>query len=105
MVTDVKKLPIQFDRDRVVAVCRDRGIVRLSVFGSAVRDDFDPACSDIDILADFKPEATRGIGFRFFGYGDELSEILGRKVDFCSRLDPRLEPTVRREAVTIYEDS
>ena len=56
MVTDVKKLPIQFDRDRVVAFCRDRGIVRLSVFGSVLRDDFDPACSDIDVLADFKPE-------------------------------------------------
>ena len=40
MVTDVKKLPIQFDRDRVVAFCRDRGIVRLSVFGSVLRDDF-----------------------------------------------------------------
>ena len=105
MVTDVKKLPIQFDRDRVVAFCRDRGIVRLSVFGSVLRDDFDPTRSDIDVLADFKPEATRGIGFRFFGYGDELAGILGRKVDFCSRLDPRVEPTVRREAVTIYEDS
>ena len=42
MVTDVKKLPIQFDRDSVVAFCRDRGIVRLSVFGSVLRDDFDP---------------------------------------------------------------
>ena len=105
MVTDVKKLPIQFDRDRVVAFCRDRGIVRLSVFGSVLRDDFDPARSDIDVLADFKPEAMRGIGFRFFGYGDELAGILGRRVDFCSRLDPRLEPTVRREAVTIYEVS
>jgi predicted nucleotidyltransferase len=105
MVTNVEKLPIQFDRDRAVAFCRDRGIVRLSVFGSVLRDDFDPARSDIDVLADFKPEATRGIGFRFFGYGDELAEILGRKVDLCSRLDPRLEPTIRREAVTIYEDS
>jgi len=105
MVTDVKKLPIQFDRDRVAAFCRDRGIVRLSVFGSVLRDDFDPSRSDIDVLADFRPEATRSIGFRFFGYGDELAEILGRKVDFCSQLDARLEPTVRREAVTIYEDS
>jgi uncharacterized protein len=105
MITDVKKLPIQFDRDRVVAFCRDRGVVRLSVFGSVLRDDFDPAHSDIDVLADFKPEATRGVGFRFFGYGDELAEILGGKVDFCSRLDPRVEPTVRREAVTIYEES
>jgi hypothetical protein len=45
-------------------------------------DDFDPARSDIDVLADFKPEATRGIGFRFFGYGDELAGILGRKSRF-----------------------
>lgn len=62
------ELPIQFDRDRVVAFCREREIVRLSVFGSVLRDDFDPAHSDIDVLADFKPKATRGVGFRFFGY-------------------------------------
>jgi predicted nucleotidyltransferase len=105
MVTDVSNLPIRFDRDRVAGFCRDRGIVRLSLFGSVLREDFDPDRSDIDVLADFKPEATRGIGFRFFGYGDELAGILGRKVDFCSRLDPRLEPSIRREAVTIYEDS
>ena len=49
MVTDVKKLPIQFDRDRVVAFCRDRGIVRRSVFGSVLRDDFNPVHSDIDV--------------------------------------------------------
>ena len=90
MVTDVTRLPIRFDGDRVAAFCRARGIVRLSLFGSVLRDDFDPIRSDIDVLADFKPEATRGIGFRFFGYGDELAGILGRKVDFCSRLDPRL---------------
>jgi predicted nucleotidyltransferase len=105
MVTDAKDLPIRFDRDRVAGFCRDRGIIRLSLFGSVLREDFDPAHSDIDVLADFKPEAIRGIGFRFFGYGDELAGILGRKVDFCSRLDPRVEPTIRREAVTIYEDS
>jgi len=105
MVTDVTRLPIRFDGERVAAFCRARGIVRLSLFGSVLREDFDPTRSDLDVLADFKPEATRGIGFRFFGYGDELAGILGRKVDFCSRLDPRLEPIVRREVVTIYEDS
>ena len=55
MVTDVTKLPIRFDGARVAAFCRDRGIVRLSVFGSVLREDFDPARSDIDVLADFKP--------------------------------------------------
>ena len=48
MVADVTKLPIRFDGDRVAAFCRDRGIVRLSVFGSVLREDFDPTRSDID---------------------------------------------------------
>ena len=50
-VLPAMELPIQFDRDRVVAFCRERGIVRLSVFGSVLRDDFDPAHSDIDVLS------------------------------------------------------
>jgi predicted nucleotidyltransferase len=104
MRSDPSRLPIRFDADRLAAFCREKGIARLSLFGSVLRDDFDPATSDVDVLADFKPGATRGIGFRFFGYGDELGAILGRKVDFCSKLDPHVEPIVRREAVTIYED-
>lgn len=104
MVTSVERLPLQFDRARLAAFCHDRGIARLSVFGSILREDFDPSRSDVDVLADFMPGATRGIGFRFFGYGDELAGILGRKVDFCTRLDPRLEPLIRREAVAIFPE-
>ena len=104
MVTSVEQLPIRFDRERLAAFCRDRGIVRLSVFGSALRDDFDPVRSDVDVLADFKPGATRGVGFRFYGYGEDLAVILGRRVDFCTRLDPRVEPLIRREAVTIFAE-
>ena len=33
----------------------------------------------------------------------ELTAILGRKVDFCSRLNQYIEATVRREAMPIYE--
>lgn len=104
MRSDPSRLPIRFDADRLAAFCREKGIARLSLFGSVLRDDFDPATSDVDVLADFKPGAIRGIGSRFFGYGDELGAILGRKVDFCAKLDPHGEPIVRREAVTIYED-
>lgn len=54
---------------------------QLALLLLVLHDDFDPSRSDIDVLADFKPEATRGIGFRFFGYGDELGGILGRRGD------------------------
>lgn len=51
MVTGVKKLTIQSDRDRVVTFCRDRTVFRLSFFDSVLRDAFAPAGSDIDVLA------------------------------------------------------
>jgi len=99
------KLPIAIDRERIAEFCRARGIRKLSLFGSVLRDDFDPARSDVDVLAEFAPHALDGVGLRYFGYGDELSAIIGRKVDFCSRLNKYIEAAVRREAVPIYEQA
>lgn len=99
----IAELPIAIDRERIAAFCRERGIRRLCLFGSVLRDDFDPARSDVDVLAEFEPEALNGVGFRYFAYGEELAAIIGRKVDFCSRLDPHVEAAVRRAALPIYE--
>jgi hypothetical protein len=96
-------LPIAIDRQRIAEFCRARGIRKLSLFGSVLRDDFDPARSDVDVLAEFEPDALKGVGFRYFGYSEELSAIMGWKVDFCSRLNKHIEAEVRREAVPIYE--
>ena len=99
------ELPVHIDRDKIAGFCRAHGIRRLSLFGSVLRDDFDPDRSDVDVLAEFNPDALNGIGFRYMRFGEELSEILGRKVDFCSRLNPHIEPNVRAEAVQIYEQA
>ncbi len=98
-------LTIQFDREKIAEFCRARGIRKLSLFGSVLREDFDPARSDVDVLAEFEPDALQGVGLRYFGYGEELAAILGRKVDFCSRLSKYIEADVRREALTIYEQA
>jgi predicted nucleotidyltransferase len=97
------ELPIVLDREKIAEFCRARGIRRLSLFGSVLREDFDPQRSDVDVLAEFKPGALQGVGFRYFGYGEELARIIGRKVDFCSRLNKYIEAAVRREALPIYE--
>jgi predicted nucleotidyltransferase len=57
----------------------------------------------VDVLAEFKPGALKGVGFRYMRYGEELSKILGRKVDFCSRLNPYIQLRVKEDAVPIYE--
>lgn len=87
---DPSRVLIRCDADRLAAFCRQRGIMRLSVFGSVIRDDFDPATSDIDVLADFKPGATRGIGFRFFGYDDEWDRQIAADAA-AGRLDHLIE--------------
>ena len=96
------QLPIAIDPERIAEFCRARGIRKLSLFGSVLRDDFSPS-SDVDVLVEFLPEARPGLDF--FGYGDELADVVGRKVDFCSKLDPLIRDTVEREAVTVYEQA
>ena len=87
----VAELPIQIDREKIAEFCRRRGIRKLSLFGSVLRDDFDAARSDMDVLAEYEPNALKGVGFRYFGYGEELAAIIGRRVDFCSHLNKTLK--------------
>jgi len=69
-----------FERSRqtIAGFCRKHHIRRLALFGSVLRDDFRPE-SDVDMLVEFESGATPGFGF--IGIQDELSEILGRRVD------------------------
>jgi predicted nucleotidyltransferase len=86
--------PIPIDRATIHEFCQQRHIRRLALFGSVLRPDFSPA-SDVDVLVEFEPSHTPGLDF--FGYQDELSQMLGRPVDlntpacFRSPLRERIE--------------
>ena len=69
---------VDIPKEKVEAFCRRNQIRRLAFFGSVLRDDFTPE-SDVDVLVEFEPGAR--VGLKFFGMEQELSEILGRKVD------------------------
>lgn len=69
---------ISIDLQQVESFCRRHGIRKLSLFGSVLREDFGPQ-SDIDVLVEF--EQGRTPGFAIFDLQDELSTILGMKVD------------------------
>jgi predicted nucleotidyltransferase len=76
-------LRITVPREEIVAFCHRRGIRRLSMFGSVLRDDFSPD-SDVDVLVDFERGVDLGL-LEIISIENELSEILGRKVDFADR--------------------
>ena len=65
-------------KDEIAGFCRRRHIRRLSLFGSVLTGDFRPD-SDVDVLVEFQPGHTPGLAF--FEMEEELSGILGRKVD------------------------
>jgi predicted nucleotidyltransferase len=64
----VAELPIQIDREQIARFCRERGIRKLSLFGSVLHQDFDPQRSDVDVLAEFEPGLLKSVGFQYFGY-------------------------------------
>ena len=91
-------LKIQIPRQKLTEFCRRNHIRRLAFFGSVVREDFSPA-SDVDVLVEFEPGYTPGLAF--FAMQEELSKILGRKVDLNTTgfLSPYFRQQVQEEAV------
>ena len=73
------KLTDYISRAELEAFCRRNHITRMSLFGSALRDELKPG-SDIDILVEFDKNHMPGL-FDIAGMEIELAEMLGRKVD------------------------
>jgi hypothetical protein len=71
-------------RAEIAELCRTHHVRRFSVFGSAVRDDFDPEKGDVDVRVEFGPEALDNYVRNFHSLHDELQALFGRKVDIIS---------------------
>jgi predicted nucleotidyltransferase len=71
---------IKIPKDNIAEFCKRNGIRKLSLFGSALRDDFRPD-SDIDLLVEFRDGAAPSL-LDLACMERELSVVLGgRKVD------------------------
>ena len=91
-------LPFEISNEHLAEFCRKHFVKNLSIFGSALRNDFDPE-SDIDVLVEFEPGHVPG----FIGIAAmeiELASILAtdRKVDI--RTSEELSRYFREEVVS-----
>jgi hypothetical protein len=95
------QVQIAFPKERIAEFCRQHHIKKLAIFGSALRPDF-RADSDIDVLVEFEPGQTPGLAF--FAMQEDLSTILGRKVDLNTPqcLSRYFRDKVLQEAVVQY---
>ncbi|MHB1340617.1 MAG: nucleotidyltransferase family protein [Coriobacteriia bacterium] len=84
-------------RPAIREVCEELGVARLWLFGSAVRDDFDPAVSDFDFQVEWLPHAPRRAwAGELFELQERLSDLLGARVDLGEAGQTR-NPHIRAE--------
>jgi predicted nucleotidyltransferase len=96
---------IETRRAELAELCRRFQVRRLEVFGSATRDNFDPARSDVDFLVEFEPESPlRGLD-QYFGLKEGLETLFDRQVDLVEAgvvKNPYLLAGIERSRETLY---
>jgi uncharacterized protein len=99
---EMSRVKIEIPEQDIEAFCRKHHVRRLALFGSVLRDDFEPE-SDVDVLVEFEQGHVPGLSF--FAMQTELSDLLGRPVDlntpqFLSRY---YRDSVVEEAEILYD--
>lgn len=95
---------ISVDHRAIGKLCQENGVARLLLFGSALRDDFDPSRSDVDLLVEFEPGVSKSL-FKLIGLQHALSEVFGREVDLTTpgSLSKYFRDDVLSSAVVLYD--
>ena len=86
-------------------LCRRYGVRFLFLFGSAARDDFDPARSDVDLLVEFAALPPGGYADAYFGLRESLGDLFGRDVDLVALSavrNPYMKADIERTRTLLY---
>jgi predicted nucleotidyltransferase len=96
--------PFRLPHNRLAGFCQKHHIRKLSLFGSVLTKDFRPD-SDIDMVVDFEPGHVPG--FAIIDMENELSQLVGRKVDLRTPgdLSRYFRDKVVREARVEYAET
>ena len=71
---------IEDNLEEIGRLCRLHGVRKLELFGSILREDFDPDRSDVDVLVEFEPEAANSFA-NFLQLKEALEDLFARRVD------------------------
>jgi len=96
---------LEHHRDEIAALCRKFRVRRLEAFGSAVREDFNPAKSDLDFVVEFAPPHDAGYADRYLALAEALEKTLARRVDLLterSLRNPILRRAIAADRRTLY---
>ncbi len=92
-------------RAKLAELCRSHRVRRLALFGSAVREDFDPEHSDLDFLVEFEPLAPGTYAHTYFELLEALQQLFGRPVDLVVESaikNPYFRQSVEQNRTLLY---
>ena len=90
----------------MVELCKNRGVRRLALFGSAATDSFDRFSSDLDLVVEFKPMTPVQHAENYFGLMEDLQHLFGISVDLIEIgpiRNPFFKKAVSDTQVVLYE--
>jgi predicted nucleotidyltransferase len=99
-------MKLQVNQERVARFCRERGVSRLELFGSALREDF-RGDSDVDLLCTLRPDVRCSL-FEWVALKLDFEKLFGRRVDLVSRAgiersqNPYRKHAILSTAVPLY---
>jgi len=86
-------------------LCRHHHVRQLTLFGSALREDFDPVHSDLDMLVDFFPLSPEEYAENYFALSADLTQLFSRRVDLIAARavrNPYLKREIEANRKTLY---
>ena len=89
----------------LVALCKDRGVRRLALFGSAASGRFEPACNDLDFLVEFQPVRPAQHADNYFGLQEDLERLFCVPVELVEPgpiRNPYFRQAIEKTQVQLY---
>jgi predicted nucleotidyltransferase len=76
---------VESRRSELARLCERFGVESLTLFGSAVTDEFDEQTSDLDFLVAFRTDVKQGgLADSYFGLLAALEELFERPIDLVT---------------------
>lgn len=72
---------LEHNQEALAQLCREYGVVRLELFGSAARNENFDGDSDLDLIVTFDQHPSIDLVEQYFGFKEALEDLFGRHVD------------------------
>jgi len=96
---------VQDKVEDLAALCSERGVRRLALFGSAASGVFDPASSDLDFLVEFQPVSPAQHADNYFGLQEDLERLFGVPIELVEPgpiRNPYFRKVIDKTQVLLY---